>query len=239
MNSSAWASLDLLALAKTIGVGCSQKRYRSHALPHASRCGSFITCLPDDDAFIFASNPNGVQPRDGLNSAHQIRIFLPNIEEVGFVRPLGTVADAIHNDDRAEVVADGVHNTCTDAAARRAAGDEQRIYASVDQVGRKVRAKEGGRLSLPNHVFAWSRLQFLYHTARGGRFRKEFEARRLLAPDPGIRAIFSIHNPREDDWNARSARSGEQRNRIAGSDSDIAATEVLWIEKPVHEIDEE
>src|SRR6266508_3915863 len=75
--------------------------------------------------------------------------------------------------------------------------------------------------------------------ARGGRLRQGFEAWHLLAPDPGIRAILGVDDTREDDGNARGACSGEQRDGVARGLGDIAATEKLRIEKPVHEIDEE
>jgi hypothetical protein len=70
------------------------------------------------------------------------------------------IADAVGDDDRADIVGGGIDHAGPDRAAGGAAGDQQRIDAAEGQPGGEIGAEEGAGVFLPEDRLARGGRQF-------------------------------------------------------------------------------
>jgi hypothetical protein len=89
-----------------------------------------------------------VQIHLGLVQRDNIGVFLLKIEQIGFVRALGAVADTLPYDHRTEARAHCIHRGGANAAARRTAADDQRVDAPAGKPTRQIGADESGWILL-------------------------------------------------------------------------------------------
>src|SRR4051812_17751502 len=92
-----------------------------------------------------------IQPLDNGLAVHEIGILAAHIKEVRLMRPQRAIADAVGRDHSGQLMAHRVDDTCPNAAARRAAGDDKCIDLPGDEPSRQFGREEGGWLPLANN----------------------------------------------------------------------------------------
>ena len=65
-----------------------------------------------------------LQIRQHLLKRHDIPVLCANIEQIGLVWLLGSVADTLNRHNGPKAVGQGIHHRCAHTAARGAAGDD-------------------------------------------------------------------------------------------------------------------
>src|SRR5579859_6630688 len=154
------------------------------------------------------------QMGQSLVERQNVSILGVDIEQVGLVRRLMTIADAVPHDDCAKLVLNRIDGARADATARRASAENNGVNPLRMKRWRKAGAKECAGILLGDDKLARRGLDTITELGERAIWHQSGHHRRLLQPNSTIEAVRrTIEDVGVDNGNALTTRRLEKQRR--------------------------
>src|SRR5581483_10974936 len=176
---------------------------------------------------------------DRLLDRDDVRVLRLDVEQVGLVRRLRAVGDALARHDRRPAVLEQVDRRRADAAARRRAAEDDGVDPLRDEDRGEVRPEEPGRALLQHDRLVLTPLEAGVDLDPATADLEVAEAGRLLQPETAVLQARLEADRREDDRQPLLARNVEHALRLLDRLGAVRPERAVGVGEPAAEVDDE
>src|SRR5258706_1773875 len=226
-KSMAKAAGSALLASRTAGIAC------------CSAAGMAMGCLKNESLGLLLRGLVFPDPVQDFLQTQYVAVFLPDVEKIGEVRRFRPIAYTFFRHDAAIPVLQGVDAGGADAAARRTAGDDERIDAHARQRCLQMRAEKAGGIFLDHRdvlrILSQARVDLDPFAAE----LEPAQGRNFFPPYAGVLEVIFIAAGGEKNRNLLLV--GRRDQLFAGFDHavQVAAQRTSRIGKPQLQVDDD